>query len=121
MTDPVAVWPPDLPQLVRVAGYSETSPKRILESSMDAGRPKTRPRFTAAPRPVAVSLSLTTDQVALLDDFHELTLHGGALSFAWRHPRTGDPATCRIKGGLTITRPGRAARWVASFTLEVLP
>lgn len=121
MVDPVAVWPSSLPQTVLVKGYSEQTPSRVLESAMDAGRPKARPRFTAAPRPIAVQVALTPEQVAVLDDFHENDLHGGALSFHWCHPRTLASAVCRIKGGITYTRPSRAARWLASFKLEIVP
>jgi hypothetical protein len=92
-----AVWPASLPTRMQAdSGVTEQPPDIVIESTMDAGPPKARRRFTAGYRIVGGSLALTHDQRATLDAFFLDTLEGGALPFDWIHPITSAPATFRF-------------------------
>lgn len=83
-----ATWPASLPQSPRVIGYGETFKSTAIQTAMDAGPPKTRQRFTAAPVPWETEYLLNATQVETLRAFFEETLAGGTLPFDSIHPRT---------------------------------
>lgn len=120
-----AVWPPSLPS-PKVDDLTESAVELGLRTSMDAGLPKMRRRFTAAPRPISCSLVLTRAQVATLDTFFVDTLEGGTGTFDWIDHRTGDDAVYRFTARPQY-RP-RAPRqavgteiWRATLELEIIP
>jgi hypothetical protein len=120
---PVA-WPGTLPALPLLDGFREQVPNAILRTTMDAGPPKQRRRYTAAVRTLNVELELTKAQVAVLDDFILNALNGGVDSFTWTHPRTGGAATYRIAGKTpeySIWTGGSDNNWVTTLLLEILP
>jgi hypothetical protein len=97
MASGTAVWPSGLPlRFLQDPGATEQPPDIVLETTMDAGPPKARRRYTAGYRMVSGSLALTHAQRAVLDDFYITTLQGGALTFDWIHPITAQPATMRF-------------------------
>lgn len=117
-------WPATLPQVLPVAGYSETPPDTALRTQMDAGPAKVRRRFTAQVRPINATLILTAAQVQILDDFYVTTLEGGALPFDWIHPR--DTASPPTVVQFRFVRPPQYAAlepdiWQAPVELEILP
>lgn len=120
-----AVWPPSLPS-PKPSEFTETAVDVVVRTSMDAGVPKARRRFTAAPRPISATLTLTRAQVATLDTFFVDTLKGGALTFDWTDHRTGDDAVYRFvsKPQYRPRAPRQAAAtevWVATLELEIIP
>ena len=115
-----ATWPAELPQLVLQSGFGETFGDGALRSSMDTGPAKSRPRFTAAPRPVTARQTLTDSQAEILDAFYHTTLAMGALSFGWVHPRTQAVATLRFTAPPRL-QPAGGLYWTADYALEVLP
>lgn len=116
------LWPASLPLDPLIAGYDETLAPgtNVLRSPMDAGPAKTRRRFTAAVRPLSISLALTRAQVAILDAFVDETLAGGALPFVFTHPRTQAPVTMRVIPPIGA-RPSSGQDWIAPLKLEILP
>lgn len=115
-----AAWPATLPQDVLIEGYAEAFPETRLRTPMDAGPAKMRRRFTAAVRPLKVSVPLTRDQVAALDTFFTTTLEGGALAFTWTHPRTLAAVTLRFVSAPQPV-PDSGAWWRCALDLEVMP
>jgi len=122
-----AVWPASLPQrFLQEPGATEQPPDVVIESTMDAGPPKARRRFTAGFRLVGGSVALTRDQRAILDDFFMNTLEGGALPFDWIHPITTAPATFRFMpqpNGLRYRQnhPDGVNLVVAEMQLRIMP
>lgn len=113
-------WPSTLPDDVLVQGYAESFPNLVVRTPMDAGPAQTRRRYTAAVRPLRVTIPLTRAQVALLDTFYTDTLEGGALEFTWTHPRTQSVVTLRFVSPPQPV-PDSGAWWRAELDLEVLP
>lgn len=117
-----ATWPAGVDDGIEVQGFSETLPNAVLRSAMDVGAAKQRRRFSAAAYPVAGSIMIPTDQVAIFKAWFEDTLGMGALRFDWAHPRTGALLTWRFIGNQPpkIT-PVSSTWWRISMQLEVLP
>lgn len=119
------VWPAGLPQRPLLASLRESFPAIAIRSQPDSGPPKARRRFTAGVRPWHVELSLSRDQVALLDEFHQSTTAGGSLPFEWVHFRTLAPAMMMFAGEpsadprRTIGDGGEP--WHVSFDVLMLP
>lgn len=113
-------WPATLPPLTELDGYTESPPKNLLRTQMDAGPAKVRRRFTAGVRQISGKLLMHKDQVAALDSFHQNDLASGALKFDSLHPRTGAAATFRF-----AAEPAFAARsglyYDVTLQLEILP
>ncbi len=83
----MAVWPPTLPDFVLQEGYEEGFSSTVIRSEMSTGPQKRRRRATAGPKPMTLSLPLTSDELDIFIDFYENELVGGALSFTKPHPR----------------------------------
>lgn len=119
------VWPAGLPQRPLLASLRESFPSIAIRSQPDAGPPKARRRFTAGVRPWHVELSLSRDQVALLDEFHQSTTAGGSLPFEWVHFRTLAPAVMMFANDPTAdprrTIADGSEPWHVSFDLLMLP
>ena len=117
----MATWPLTLPTAPDTQGYSETAPDTLVRTSMDAGPPKVRQRFTAGVRPITLSWMLTRDQVNTLDLFYVSTLRGGSLSF----DGLVDPRTLAIVNFRFTAPPQYAALspevWRATTQLEIVP
>jgi chitodextrinase len=120
------VWPTSLPSVFQAQpGAVETAPDMMLETQMDAGPPKARRRFTAAPRPVTGTLVLTQAQRATLDSFYVNTLQGGVLPFEWTHPMTGAIVVYRFvkQNGLKyrMDQPAGVNLIYADLQLRIMP
>lgn len=79
-------WPSNLPQFVMEQGFSETLPSAKVESQMEAGPSKARPRYTTAPRIFTATVAMTPEQKEVFDAFYEDVLHFGTLEFDWVEP-----------------------------------
>ncbi len=116
------VWPSagGFPQEPLYQNFQEDTPQLTVRTRMDTGPAKVRRRFTAGPRNFKIALSLTKAQVETLDVFYVTTCEGGALSFDWKHPRTGVAKTCRFIAGVNYRAEANDV-WRATFDMEILP
>lgn len=127
MSGGAASWPQSLTRAPRVSSLSEQAPDVVLRTEMDVGQPKARRRFTGDVRRFDVSLDLTRAELDLFDAFFVDTIEGGALTFDWKHPRTGGDAVCRMLNVPTYRPQGprtatpAAEWWVVTFQMETLP
>jgi hypothetical protein len=90
------VWPITLPQYVLEQGYQENMPDNNIESSVDAGLPKARPRFTAPFQKMTFGVQMDAGQVATFTDFYKNVLATGSQPFDWVHPYTRQACTFRF-------------------------
>lgn len=118
-------WPPSLTRTPRVANLEEKTPRVVLRSDVDVGPAKIRRRLTGGTRQFSIELDLRRTELATFDAFFITTTKGGALSFSWKNPRTGDVADFRF-----LDEPSYSPRaprgdgtewWTASFNVEMLP
>lgn len=114
------LWPDTLPEAPLLDGFHETPPATVIRTEMEQGPAKLRRRTTAGVGKMEMRYLLSKAEVAALESFYQETLGGGALSFAFTHPRTGLSVTCRF------TEPPQYATTNGSYflialTLETLP
>lgn len=117
-------WPSTLPQLPLADGYSESPQSQVLRSSMDAGPPKTRRRFTAATRSIPMSVTLSNAQVVIFETWFDADIQGGSLPFDMAQPRTGAVVSMLIAGEppYQLTPIGTGSEyWRLTMQLEVQP
>lgn len=91
---------------------------------MDTGPAKVRQRVSDNVRPFSVGLWMTHPQLVIFDEFFTSTLKGGALTFEWQNPRTGNTADFRIVGQPTYSKfvPRESGlRSLVSFDIELMP
>ena len=116
------IWPPSLPQHV-AATYGEDGGVNLLQTSMDAGPPKTRRRGNR-PDVMTVGFYMTDVQVEAFEEFVKDTIRGAAR-FGFPHPRRGTQVEVKIvpeSGSKLYTLSYLAPnRWMATMTLVVLP
>jgi len=115
----MVAWPQGLPQAPLI-GHLERAPNLVVRTGMEAGPAKVRRRFTAGVRPLTMTFVLDDTQRMTLDQFFVVELAGGALSFDFRIPSTGQTKQIRIVGppeyGLITP-----SRWRVRLELEILP
>lgn len=117
----MATWPNTLPAYPEGENYQEQAPNTLIRTSMDAGPPKVRQRYTAGVRNFTMTWMLTKAQVDTLDTFYVSTLAGGSLSFTGlNHPRKGTAATFRFVEPPSYAYLGPDT-WRASTKMEILP
>ncbi len=115
-------WPSTLPQFVLEAGYSEQLPDTNIESAVDVGPVKIRPRSTVQVRPLRVAVAMDEDQATTFEEFYITTLSGGTKTFTWVHPRTQATVTMRFrKPAPSIVPLGSGQEIRYAMTLEILP
>lgn len=113
-------WPNTLPAAPLVEGFHETPGQTAVRTQMEQGPAKVRRRTTAGVDSMSLLLLLSKAQVATLESFFSDTLAGGALGFAYTHPRTGLSVTCRFTAPPQYT-PTNGNYFKAALSLEVLP
>lgn len=115
------VWPAALPPLTELDGYTETPPDLALRSSVEAGPPKTRPRWSAGPARISGRLLLTAAQAEALVAWFSASTLTGALPFEAAHPRTGLAARLRFTRAPELAHLAEGGGlWRAQIELEVL-
>ena len=112
-------WPATLPKPLSDS-YAENAPDGTIRTNMDSGPAKMRRRYTAAPRPFALVMHLTSAQYATFDGFFVSTSRNGSLRFNFTHPRTGSACEARFVGAPTYGNP-LGTECDVSFKIEVLP
>ena len=115
----MAELPSTLPQFLDQDGYTETPPKLMIRTQMEAGVPKRRRRFSSGVRPIKGQMILTFEETQILDDFFNITLSGGSNVFDWVHPRTQQPCVMGFVTEPQYTPQGAAFN--ASLDLEIMP
>jgi hypothetical protein len=114
------VWPPTLPHVPLVEGFEETEATLTLRSSIDAGPPKVRRRFTAGIGQITCRYTLDRTLLLTLSDFYLGPAAGGAVAFEWFHPRRQVTVMVRFREPVAY-RPEAPELWTATVALEVLP
>ena len=114
-------WPISLPQQVD-RGFTEVVGVNVLRTPMDAGPAKLR-RRGARPDSLNVSFLMTTEQVAILEDFVLNTLQG-VSRFSFIHPRKQVQVETRIvptgEGQYFSVGYKAPGFWTVAIQLEVI-
>lgn len=110
-------WPATLPQKFLVDGYSEAPPDNSIRHDPDEGAALARKKYTAAVGKLSGKMSMTSDQVEILDEFFRT--YGGFTEFVFPKPRSGAALTCRMKAPPQYV-PAGGVWWDVTLTLEVL-
>lgn len=118
---PNPVWPVALPQRVLKDGYVEQTPENSIESTMDAGAPKSRRRFTANYVSFQVTIACSAAQADDFDTFFQTTLKDGNLAFDWVHPRKQTLATFRFRLPPPQKTPRGGGNMDIQFNLWMIP
>ena len=96
----------------------------VIKSSVDAGPPKYRRRFTGTPANFTCSVLLTETQVSTLESFYLTTLNSVGL-FDWTDFTTGGTVTygfVKRPSYQHVPNTGSTSRlWTASLELERQP
>lgn len=117
------VWPPSLPQELRIADHAVTFPSGVIRTQMDAGPAKVRRRFSSAPVPHRGSIVVDGEQLETLWLFFEQSTSMGAEAFEWVDPRTGNAAMVRfLEPPQTSPLAPRSptSKWTVTLAIEVL-
>lgn len=123
-------WPSTLPDKPLREDFREIARSGVIRTQMEVGPAQTR-RRTPRPRRYEATFLLSSkhpehgDQVQDFVDFIDGDIAGGALSFDFEDPRTGDLASFRIvvdedEPAYELENVG-GAHWRAALTLERLP
>lgn len=113
-------WPTNLPLKFDQGTYEERWPSGVVKTKTSIGPGKRRRRFTAVPRYLTGSMTLTPDEAAILESFWYSLTQGGADEFTWEHPRTGAEILCEFEGEIMSTDT-EAGDILVTFTVKVLP
>lgn len=118
-------WPVGLPNDL-FTSLQVKAQDAVLRTSMDAGPPTTRNRFTAVYKNLTGQMNLTGAQVSTLETFYATTLSNGALSFNWTDPRSDASVTMKFAeppgySGLTGSDVANDRLWSVSLSLHILP
>lgn len=118
----MAVWPLGLPQVVSWQGYARRLQDTRIRSSVDAGVPKVRSRYSALITEHDLPVQyFTKSQVVTLETFYKTTLANGVLPFDWADPITGATVSFRfLKPPIYGSMLGPDTMPV-TLTVEVLP
>lgn len=97
----VPIWPTELPRPNR-AGYGRTLPDGRSSTRPEAGPPRVRRRFSAAPSPMTLVFDMTLDQRARFHLFWSEDTAGGSLPF-WMADWTLDGHVLSTDDGSVLT------------------
>lgn len=113
-------WPSTLPEYVLEQGFSEQMPDQLLQTSMEAGRSKTRRRYSTNNPAFTVSIAMTLAQRAIFEDFIDDDLVGGSLPFTWVHPLHRTAANFQLRKPMPKWTV-RGEAHIVSFGMERVP
>lgn len=113
-------WPEALPQSPLLDGARETPADTVIRTAMETGPAKTRRRTTAGTGRLSLTYILSRAELTVLEGFFSTDLFGGALSFAFPHPRLGETVDCRFRQPPAFA-PINGDFFRVGLELEVLP
>lgn len=90
------IWPPSLPQVIRLEGLATKKKSNVVRTQMDAGPQKARRRYTVQTKEFTGSVVVNESQRELLEDFYDNVLGSGVLRFVMKDPQTLLPAEFRF-------------------------
>ena len=93
----MAAWPTSLPTYPLLEGYSNSQESAMIRTPMETGPAKQRRRYTKDIEIIECTFNMSTSQKTTFRDFFNNTLGGGADSFDWTHPETGNAITARFR------------------------
>lgn len=117
----VPTWPTALPQRYRVEGNAESIADGRLKSQTDAGPGKLRPRTSARPDPLTVTLRMTAAQLDILAAFVRDDLGRGTLPFLVPAARGAATWLVRFADSLPAWVNVGGDRYNVTLSLEILP
>lgn len=82
----VLVWPAELPQGVRQAGFQVTPGDGVLRTKMEGGPNKARRRFSSTPHAMSASFLVYREGLARFARFYEEDTRNGSLPFVMADP-----------------------------------
>lgn len=93
-----AVWPILTGPGSKLLGDPSVEPLvDVLESTVDAGRPKRRRLRVKCDERITGNIILTGAEKATFDAWFRLTIAAGTLPFEWEHPTTGATVLMRLE------------------------
>ena len=114
-------WPIDVNTDVSRDDYEEGFADVMIRSQTDHGPAKRRRRFTAAPRELTVTHVFNETELDQFITFFDTTIQGGALSFSYPHPRTGETVTVSFTRTPEPAVPFGVDRYKVRLELEIQP
>jgi hypothetical protein len=91
-------WPSSLPEKLRNDGFSSQARSNVAIAEPEVGEVMTRVRFTGRVDDVVGKLTLTGEELRILENFWQYDLKFGALPFSWDHPTLQIAATAHFLG-----------------------
>lgn len=116
----MATWPSTIPQRFSQAGFSGEVQDVTIRSSVDAGPPKSRRRFTAAVQYFSGAIDMTKAELEIFRTFFHTTTRGGSDPFTWVNPESESAATVMFSPAVYRTEALEHMVRV-SFRIGVLP
>lgn len=116
----MVTWPSNLPQEFNVGEFNIEPPNNIVNTTVDAGVPKRRRRFTKGVQVVSGKMVMDLDQYRTLMNFMDVDLHDGVDQFYF--PRPGyclGSIVASFKEGIKKDHIG-GDHFQISFSLETL-
>lgn len=105
-------WPEELPIDFLVEGFYEEMADNCIETQMDAGTPKARPRSSAVRYPMGGNMVVTEAQWPLLQGFYKGKTR--AIPFRFPHPTSGEVVAVKF-----AKPPGRKPRTPGRYTVNI--
>lgn len=82
-------WPATIDQNILQDGFRQQAKDIVIRTTMEAGLDKLRRRYTTAIINITPQMILDYTQQATLEDFYNITLQGGVLTFNFDDPVSG--------------------------------
>ena len=115
-------YPLDLQQDLNTSGYNQELSDNLIQSSVDVGIPKTRPRFTVQFEPVRGAILVDANEKQILKNFYVTTLSFGSKRFNWIDPVDKTPAEFKFTSPPSFASFNNSpTKFVATLSLNKLP
>lgn len=114
------IWPAQLQDFVNEQSFSLEIGSTTIRSETEIGPGKVRRRFTKSVDKMNVSINLTQALYDTFYTFYDVDLNGGANTFLFNHPISGEQKEMRIMGQPTFSPLG-GGNFVVNMTWEIMP
>lgn len=110
-------------KLAMLTGITDKTISGRIRSTVDAGPPLQRQRYTVGQRQIGVPAVFTSDERATLDAWIASDLQSGTLPFNWIDPVTMLTVSMRFTDDLDYTgnNGGDAQTWSVTMPIEIMP